>query len=773
MREMSVKCFRLQGIFMPKSKLTGQKLISAGDDSTLQFPTLHYSFLINNMHTVVELTRLMHLKCDISQNKANRQQQIVKYARAFKKEMDSGATHSTLYNNFSKFKGYLTWCDEKSISPFCESTWRHYRSYLWELVLAGRSNIPMWQRPKGQFLGIKERTANYVVSTVEQALVWCEENVNQWGRQLRPFKNGKPESYEAYSDKELPIILNRLSSYFFQLAIPLLSDDLPSKINVEILAHSFDVSVNSIGTKGKAKQATLNYDTAFNQAMSCAYYLLSYFTAFNSSQLVELRHPIEWQQDKTTEYYKLTAYKKRANKEVISFVGGEIHKKSIQFMETLIALSLKYNKAPNGLFVYWLDSNFNPKGLSSTLLRNSQISSQLLLLSDKVSTCLPYLLELHRSFIATGINGYVEFTDHKVIDRKLTKQKKKVTRFFSRRIVILSMQLLYAIIHIHPKNKQKVVKLKGALLPLTIIRNGQDIKATLHCVDGTNGEFYIDSKHQQFLEDIKNFASARQNKSSTKPRYLLPLGPARQTLQWEGIIPNTNYLSDYGIANGEFFISLQSSRFRETAAKLARRKANRTELQVSQILNNQYRTVIKHYTEGNHYDNQLILAQGLSVIEAVSQGHTIKQAKKVVALESDMAVIKFEELIPNNASLNGIGVACSGNISIRKDDPNNSPCFDYESCIKCKYAKLVDDVEPLYRLLSFLECMEESWLYYPERFTQNIGKSIELYRKVIAENIPKATFESAQIKLDSAGRHMLWDNLELASMGYKGTTSQC
>ena len=550
MREMSVKCFRVQGILMPKSKLTGQKLISVGDDSTLEYPTFHYSFLINNMHTVVELMRLMHLECDAAQNKANRQQQIVKYARAFKKELDSGVTPSTLYNSFSKFKGYLIWCDDKRISPFCESTWRHYRSYLWELVLAGRSNLAIWQRPEGQILGIKERTANYVVSTVEQALVWCEENVNEWGRQLRPFKNGKPESYEAYSDKELPIILNRLSSYFFQLAIPLLSDEPPSKINIEILAHSFDVPINSPNTKGRAKQATLNYDTAFNQAMSCAYYLLSYFTAFNCSQLVELRHPIEWQQDKTTEYYKLTAYKKRANKEVISFVGGEIHKKSIQFMETLIALSLKYNKDSNGLLVYWLDCNFNPKGISSTLLRNSQISSQLMLLSDKVSTCLPYLIELYRSFIATGINGYIELPKYKVIDRKLTKQKKKITRFFSRRIVILSIHLLYAIIHIHPKNKQKVVKLKGAVLPLTIVQSGQDIKATIHYVDGSNVEIHIDSKYQQFLEDIKTFASAKQNSSSTKPCYLLPLGPAKQTLQWEGILPNTKYLSDYGITAG-------------------------------------------------------------------------------------------------------------------------------------------------------------------------------------------------------------------------------
>ena len=115
---MSVKSFRLQGIHMAKSKLVGQKLISAGDDFTLEFPTLHYSFLINNIDVTVDLTRLMHFRCDVAQNKASRQQQIVKYARAFKKEMSLGATSSTLYNSFTKFKGYLIWCDDKEIFPF-------------------------------------------------------------------------------------------------------------------------------------------------------------------------------------------------------------------------------------------------------------------------------------------------------------------------------------------------------------------------------------------------------------------------------------------------------------------------------------------------------------------------------------------------------------------------------------------------------------------------------------------------------------------------------
>ncbi len=230
-------------------------------------------------------------------------------------------------------------------------------------------------------------------------------------------------------------------------------------------------------------------------------------------------------------------------------------------------------------------------------------------------------------------------------------------------------------------------------------------------------------------------------------------------------------LADYGIRSGEFFVNLASSRFRETAAKLARRKANRTELHVSQILNNQYRTVLKHYSEGNHYDNQLIISQGLSVIEKMSKGGSLDQSKAKVATELAIPVIKYDELIGSQASLNGVGMACfQKSLSTEKSylATNATACFDYERCIKCQYAKIINDVEPLYRLLSFLECMEESWLYYPERFSKNLGKAVELYRKAILSSLSPDIIQRAQSKLDTVGRHMLWDNLELSSLGFKG-----
>lgn len=756
---------------MPKSSLSGERLIHSEASHVSELPKWRYDLLIDNLIVSIDLSELEHKLCNPSCKKANRLQELQCYARNFKHELIQGTSQSTVYTNFLKFKQYLIWCDSNGLPPFCALTWRKHYNYLWDMVVVGGPEIPLWELSNGHLVGLKERSAKLMASTVKQALLWCNQKVNQWEKQLRPFRNSKPESYQAYSDEELKVTLSRLSSYFFQLVIPLLDDDIPKRIAVEIDGQSFDVSLESENTKGKAKSALLNADIAFNQAMGCAYYLLSYFTAFNTSQLIELRHPIEWKKQRTSEFYKLNAFKKRANREVISVVGGETHKKSIKFIETLIALSLKFNQDENGFLLYWLDSNGEPQLLSSRLLAHANLTSRLLLLSDSTYSCLPYLFGIHRSFIENSPKGFVEFDEISVDDRKVIRKTKKISRFYARRITTLSIILFYTMIATHPKNKNKIIKLKGAVLPLNLTAKHDEIEVTIRYLDGSTMSYFVDEDYGQFLIDVEKYALLRQKKRLKKRRYLFPLGSVNNPTQWVGSLPGTGYLSTYGIASGQFFVNLSSSRFRETAAKLVRRKANRTELQISQILNNQYQTVIKHYSEGNHYDNQLIIAQGLSTIEKVSKGQSVEQAKSEVASESQVEVIKFDEMMSSGAKLNGVGIACLGK-EAKKQKQNElnsySPCFDYSNCIKCEFAKLVDDVEPLYRLLSFLECMEESWLYFPERFTRNIGKAIELYRKIVTQNLSKKVITEAQFKLDTEGRHMLWNNLELASLGYKG-----
>lgn len=756
---------------MAKSSLSGSRLNQTEQSTVTAFPVWVFELVIDNIVMSVDLQRLTHHLCDPSNPKKNRQQQVTRYAHAFKQALDRKTAHATLHNSFSKLKQYLVWCDQNSRYPFIETTWRQYHSYLWELVLIGKSDQPIWLLSVGQATGIKESSAKNFFSNTEQALTWCGENVFQWGKQLRQLRSGKHQSHEAYSEKELPVILNRLSSYFFQLALPLLSDIPSDKISVEINQIPFDVPVRTGNTKGRAKDAMLNFDTAFNQAMACGYYLLSYFTAFNTSQLTDFCHPIEWKEDKTGEYYKLTAFKRRANKEVLSFVGGEIHKKSLQFIETLMALSLKYAGEANGKLLYWLDRDGNQRSLNSTLLTHTQLNSRLLLMSDKAFMCIPYLMDIHTRFIETSPKGYVEFDELKLVNRTVVKRKKTVRLFYNRRVTTLSFAILQVIISNHPKNKTENINLKHIVLPLKVTHEGQDLKTDFIYENGSQGTFYINAQYESFLARVEEFAITRQRERVSATHYLLPLGTVNEAVQWQGLAPSMKHLADYGIHSGQFFVNLISSRFRETAAKLARRKANSTELHISHILNNQYRTVLRHYSEGNNYDNQLIMSQGLAVIEKMSQGSSLNQSKTKVATELAIPVIKFDELIGSQARLNGVGVACFQQQQRPAKSSNaasDQACFDYESCIKCQHAKLINDVKPLYRLLSFLECMEESWLYYPERFSRNLGKAVELYRKVISNSLSPKIIQQAQLKLDTEGRHMLWDNLELSSLGFKG-----
>lgn len=752
---------------MAKSSLSGSRLKLPKQDSISTLPSWKYELTIDNITVSVDLQRLTHHLCAPSNPKKDRQHHIARYAYAFKQELKRKAAHATLYSSFLKFKQYLVWCDQHYHYPFSESAWKQYHEHLWQLTLTGTKDEPVWLLAHGETTGIKESSARIFFSTVEQALSWCGENAFQWGKQLRQIRLNKPKSHEAYSEKELPVILNRLSSYFFQLSLPLLRDNPPEKISVEINQIPFDVPVISHNIKGRAKDAVLSTETAFNQAMACGYYLLSYFTAFNTSQLTDLCHPIEWQENKTGEYYKLTAFKRRANKDVLSLVGGEMHKKSLQFIETLIALSLKYAGEESGnKLLYWLERDGHQRNFSSLVLPHIGLSNRLLLLSDRASMCIPYLMDIHARFMATSPKSYVEFDEVKVVNRIVVKRKKIVRRFYNRRVITLSFALLQAIIEIHPKNRLKNINLRSIVLPLTITPEGADLKVDFLYENDDQGTFHIYAQYRLFLNSVEKYAITRQEKQALVAHYLLPLGTERNATQWQGLAPNMKHLSDYGIHTGQFFVNLTASRFRETAAKLARRKANRADLHVSQILNNQYRTVLKHYSEGNRYDNQLIMSQGLAVIERMSRGSSLDQSKLEVATELSIPVIKFDELIGNQASLNGVGVGCFQQPP--EDGQTDQACFDYESCLKCQYAKLINDVEPLYRLLSFLECMEESWLYYPERFSRNLGKTIELYRKIISSALSPEVIRQAQLKLDTEGRHMLWDNLELSSLGYKG-----
>ena len=235
---------------MPKSILSGAKLAQIEADNTIELPTWEYQFDISNTISKINIKALLHAQCNINNAKLNRQLELIRYVKSFKKRFDNGISHSSLYDNYQKFRAYLIWCDNHKIDAFIEVTWRKYHDYLWKQVLVFQPPRPRWMYKCGEKIGLSETTANLMFKIVGQSLIWCEAKVFSWEKQLRPFRSGYIYSHKAYSEDELKIVLKRLSSYFFQLTLPLLKDSLPKSINVCIEGESFIVPVTSSNKKG-------------------------------------------------------------------------------------------------------------------------------------------------------------------------------------------------------------------------------------------------------------------------------------------------------------------------------------------------------------------------------------------------------------------------------------------------------------------------------------------------------------------------------------------
>ncbi|MEZ8308438.1 hypothetical protein AB6C66_21855 [Vibrio splendidus] len=87
------------------------------------------------------------------------------------------------------------------------------------------------------------------------------------------------------------------------------------------------------------------------------------------------------------------------------------------------------------------------------------------------------------------------------------------------------------------------------------------------------------------------------------------------------------------------------------------------------------------------------------------------------------------------AKTNPNGIHCNGQQSItegkstQRETSNKMglelPCTEYDMCYKCQSAKAVDDIQPIYKLISFIHVLKEALNQYP------IAKE-EVHKKIAA-----------------------------------------
>ncbi|MEF1229610.1 hypothetical protein QTO02_19295, partial [Vibrio fortis] len=309
--------------------------------------------------------------------------------------------------------------------------------------------------------------------------------------------------------------------------------------------------------------------------------------------------------------------------------------------------------------------------------------------------------------------------------------------------------------------------LKGILLPLTYSdkdSNG-NITVSFNYRNGIGGFFKVPASDLAVIRDIEQYANEKADKQPKKHERLLLTRSSRYVPRdWEGFSPLSGELmKTWSVETNHYYLSLQSSRWREMTSNQAYAEGG---IQAAQsLLQNAKETLDRSYLNGLSSLNKVIISQGVEVIENLDDDTSLEQAKDIVAkrrgipmLSHDEAKKKREE---GNIKTNPNGLTCNGQ-QVINDGKNtqretnyaigiNLPCAEFDMCHKCQSAKAVDDVEAIYKLVSYIDVLKEALDMYPDS-KGDIHEKIEQYEYTL-DGASDGVFDEAMTRFNTQGRH--------------------
>ncbi len=363
------------------------------------------------------------------------------------------------------------------------------------------------------------------------------------------------------------------------------------------------------------------------------------------------------------------------------------------------------------------------------------------------------------------------------MEAKVTVLKKQV-------VTIRAMPIAYAAL-----SCMTDVSLRNALIPLNYSEKDSDgaMTVSFKYADGSKGEFIVAAKYKPFLQLVERYAASRNplprknygfggGSSTTKHPFLLPLGGKYVTYQWsEGEVPIREVLLKLcGIGRGDYFINITASRIRTTHSNLEY-KAEEKGWTARKILQHNIETTERHYPNGHPVSNNKQMSQGMMGLVYIAQGKSRSEAIESVKKELEIPVLEYDVWKQRNAPTNPNGISCGGEIDLlsekdwhyaaRKfaekkgiiEEGQDITCYQYDLCVFCKSAKLVDDPYAIYKLLSFLDALSEAIDQYPERASV-IQLKINRFQANL-DGLPLETVEQAEDLLEEKGRYPLFDSL--------------
>ncbi|EHR5321333.1 hypothetical protein KUL70_004267 [Vibrio parahaemolyticus] len=767
----------------------------------------------------INLLDWCHEQCDAKKplakpSRLKRMQKLKAWVDLEKKNQVSDAT---IRGKLVSLKFYINFCDFKKLDPFSQVGYLSYvgnLGELWRLVkIANEPKIYTFQYFDGEEAGLREASASYRKIGIDQLLGILDFDVSPWQATLKLFSSALIDSStQPYSSSEWYTFVRRTQLFFFSLATQLIAH---KEINPEAPPPKYlegitveresgrDITI-SLGDKNSRN--VNGASIPFNQCMAAAYALFAYYTAFNDTVIKGVRHPIKVVTSKTegrtSKLVQVRGYKARSSKDVkalfagvdehlhpeasdkeVGFIVADIKKRDqvgnldgITFIQTLELLSKAYSDDSFDTLLYWL----NGEGEKAKVNTNSaleRLSENLNLLSSRRGDLTEHL-----------VKTYIDIVKHHEISTFKWKQREDGARVMSKQVVQLPVRMVtqratpiaYAALSCMTN-----ISLRNALIPLCYSEkdaNGE-ITVSFKYIDDTEGQFTVSAKYQPFLKLVERYAATKNSlpngkgsRSSTKPAFLLPLGKKSMTTQWEkGEVPISQALLRLcGVSYGDYFINITSGRVRVTHSDLEYKEEERG-LTAQKILQNSLETADKRYRNGHPVSNNKQLSQGLMALSHIATGKTRNEAVEVVKKELEIPVLEYDVWKKRNQPTNPNGISCDGEINLvsEKDwhyaarkfaeekgfiaEGQNITCYQYDLCVFCKSAKLVDDPYSIYKLLSFLSALSEAIDHYPERASV-IQSKVERFQ-IHLDELPLDTIEQAEDLLEERGRYPLFNSL--------------
>ncbi|OEE00208.1 hypothetical protein [Vibrio cyclitrophicus] len=727
-----------------------------------------------------DVSHLLHLGCNKESEKVDSRTVFIRYfCEKANQYVSNGNSARTIKGLYEKLRAYLTFCDAVNVNPFTESGYLKYAGNDGELrhrIKMFRPSKRLWEYTHGEELGVKESTATSTLSLLRNALDWCGLPVSSWVLLHRVFAR-ENTPYKGYSDQEEKLLVTRLEALFFTLAPQLIAakennTPLPETLPIIIGLGSHEeiiqipTSLETQFTQLSKTGTAVNAGAAFNLTMGAAYHLMCFFTSLNDSNIRDIAHPIKVhteERDKRLQVVKVSSHKPRANKEVDALLVGEqfdVDKRGgVKFIKLLERLSKLYGNDEDGsVLTFTLNSHAEVSDTFNLNEINKKLVNQLHLLSPYRTGSLPWFKELFYTYRNQQTITLKKAISH--LGRSVVHKEVKATS--KCRAGEGATNSAYCILSCYTD-----LPLKGILLPLTYSdkdSNG-NITVSFNYRNGIGGFFKVPASDLAVIRDIEQYANEKADKQPKKHERLLLTRSSRYVPRdWEGFSPLSGELmKTWSVETNHYYLSLQSSRWREMTSNQAYAEGG---IQAAQsLLQNAKETLDRSYLNGLSSLNKAIISQGVEVIENLDDDTSLEQAKDIVAkrrgipmLSHDEAKKKREE---GNIKTNPNGLTCNGQ-QVINDGKNtqretnyaigiNLPCAEFDMCHKCQSAKAVDDVEAIYKLVSYIDVLKEALDMYPDS-KGDIHEKIEQYEYTL-DGASDGVFDEAMTRFNTQGRH--------------------